>query len=316
MGLFSSLFGSGQPSDECKFETLRDDGVRAMQMGELPYAEKCLVAARALRSDSRVTALLAEVYLRQRRFEAALPLLEAYLRDEPNNLHALLLMAQAQGETGDYAGEQQTCERMKALQPDEPAVLYCCGEAEHGLGNDLAAIACLTQCLALKEDFAQARLLRARVLQDMGQHAEVLADAEALVALDPEEETYRMLHAQTCAALGRTDEAVADCEAVRAQNPFAQEAVLLLGALYEQATQWDKALALYDEAIDLQPDFAAAYKARGGVKHHLKDEAGAAEDLKQALTLAPEKAAEIDGSYTNVENEMNARYRQMNPYGF
>ena len=71
MGLFSSLFGSGQPSDECKFETLRDDGVRAMQMGELPYAEKCLVAARALRSDSRVTALLAEVYLRQRRFEAA-----------------------------------------------------------------------------------------------------------------------------------------------------------------------------------------------------------------------------------------------------
>ena len=225
-------------------------------------------------------------------------------------------MAQAQGETGDYAGEQQTCERMKALQPDEPAVLYCCGEAEHGLGNDLAAIACLTQCLALKEDFAQARLLRARVLQDMGQHAEVLADAEALVALDPEEETYRMLHAQTCAALGRTDEAVADCEAVRAQNPFAQEAVLLLGALYEQATQWDKALALYDEAIDLQPDFAAAYKARGGVKHHLKDEAGAAEDLKQALTLAPEKAAEIDGSYTNVENEMNARYRQMNPYGF
>ena len=150
----------------------------------------------------------------------------------------------------------------------------------------------------------------------MNTPAEVLADAEALVALDPEEETYHMLHAQTCAALGRTDEAVADCEAVRAQNPFAQEAVLLLGALYEQATQWDKALALYDEAIDLQPDFAAAYKARGGVKHHLKDEAGAAEDLKQALTLAPEKAAEIDGSYTNVENEMNARYRQMNPYGF
>ena len=36
----------------------------------------------------------------------------------------------------------------------------------------------------------------------------------------------------------------------------------------------------------------------------------------KALTLAPEKAAEIDGSYTNVENEMNARYRQMNPYGF
>ena len=43
---------------------------------------------------------------------------------------------------------------------------------------------------------------------------------------------------------------------------------------------------------------------------------GAADDLKRSLELAPEKAAELDGEYTNVENQMNARYRSMNPYGF
>lgn len=150
----------------------------------------------------------------------------------------------------------------------------------------------------------------------MGQWNEALADADELVRVDPENEEYLHLRAEAHAALGRTAEAQADLETLRALNPFNESAVLLLGALYEQTTHWDKALALYDEAIDLLPGFAAAYKARGGVKHHLKDDAGAADDLKRSLELAPEMSARLDGEYTNVENEMNAKYRSMNPYGF
>lgn len=94
---------------------------------------------------------------------------------------------------------------------------------------------------------------------------------------------------------------MADLKAVQALNPFSREAVLKLGSLYEQTAQWDKALAVYDEAINMQPKFAAAYKARGGVKNHLKDVAGAAEDLKRSLELEPELAKAVDGEYANVE---------------
>lgn len=178
------------------------------------------------------------------------------------------------------------------------------------------AIAHLTQCLALREDYVEAQYLRAEVLKGMGQWNEVLADAEALVKADGENEKFLLLRAEAYVALAKVDEAVADLKAVQSLNPFSDEAVLRLGSIYEQTSQWDKALALYDEAIELRPDFAAAYKARGGVKNHLKDAAGAAEDLKRSLELAPEKGKDLDGEYTNIENEINDRYKRMNPYQF
>lgn len=32
--------------------------------------------------------------------------------------------------------------------------------------------------------------------------------------------------------------------------------------------------------------------------------------------LTPDKGKSLDGEYTNIENEMNDRYKRMNPYGF
>lgn len=316
MGFFSSIFGTPTPSEAGKFDTLRDDGVRAMQMGELPYAEKCFKAALEIHADDKVSALLAEAYLRMRNYEAALPLLENLCSTNPDALELHLLLAQTQGELQLFAPQHDTCAAILALHPEEPRALYLAAEADFGLDNPIQAIARLTQSLTLRPDYHTARLLRARVLAAMEQWNEALADADELVRAEPENEDYLYLRAQALSALGRTAEAVADLEALRVLNPFNESAVLLLGALYEQTTRWDKALALYDEAIDLQPGFAAAYKARGGVKHHLKDEAGAAEDLKRSLELAPETSAQLDGQYTNVENEMNAKYRSMNPYGF
>ena len=316
MGFFSSIFGNHEVSEANKFDTLCDDGVRAMQMGELPYAEKCLKAALELQHDLKAVGFLAEVYLRMRKLHEALPLLREIHEADAENVDVALLLAQTYGELGDYAAERVISNEVIERQADEARALYLAAEADHGLADEFQAIAHLTQCLQLRPDYHAAQLLRAQVLAGMGQWAEVLADADELVKEDNENEEYLTLRAQALAAQGRTDEAAADLNGVLTLNPFNQDAVLKLGSLYEQTSRWDKALALYDEAIELQPDFAAAYKARGGVKHHLKDEAGAAEDLKHSLELAPEKAADLDGEYTNVENEMNARLRNMNPFGF
>ena len=317
MGIFSSIFGSGNKTPDNQYDILCDDGVRAMQMGEFPYAEKCLTAALEIKRELRIVGILAEVYLHMENYDKALPLLQEMVKSaEGDTLEVELLLAQTQGKTQAYAEEQTTCETVLAKHEGEPRALYLLAEAEHGQHNDFMAIAHLTQCLTKEPQYQQALLLRAEVLKAMGQWAEVKADVEALVGLDAENVGYLMLRAEAYAALGETDKAIADLQAVQSLNPFSQEAVLKLGSIYEQTSQWDKALALYDEAIALQPEFAAAYKARGGVKNHLKDVNGAAEDLKRSLELAPEKAKEVDGEYTNVENEMQERYKRMNPYGF
>jgi tetratricopeptide (TPR) repeat protein len=50
------------------------------------------------------------------------------------------------------------------------------------------------------------------------------------------------------------------------------------------------AIADYDQAIQLQPDFAVAYKNRGGVKSDLGDKQGAIADFNQAIQLEPDFA--------------------------
>ena len=50
---------------ERNFQTLRDDGVRAMHMGEFPFAQKCFDAALAIHTDDLQTlAYKAEVLFR------------------------------------------------------------------------------------------------------------------------------------------------------------------------------------------------------------------------------------------------------------
>ena len=316
MGFFSTLFGSSKPSENHQFDTLRDDGVRAMQMGEVKYAEKCFKAALQIKHDTQTVSYLAETYLRMQDFDNALPYLKEIAEAETDTFELRILLAQTQGELKQYQDELATCQLILSTDPNEPRALYLSAEAEHGLHDDLQAIVHLTQCLSLREDFQRALQLRAEILGSMGQWNEALTDIDALLKLNDDHEDFIILHAKACAYLGRTDEAQNNLIRVRELNPFNQEAILHLGSLYEQTGQRDKALTLYDEAIELLPQFAAAYKARGGVKHALKDDAGAAKDLKKALELDPEKAIELDGEYSTIENKMNNAYRNMNPYGF
>ena len=99
-------------------------------------------------------------------------------------------------------------------------------------------------------------------------------------------------------------------------NPFHREASLLLGTILAATERWSDALGMWNETIELQPDFAEAYRERGAVKYKLHNEKGAAEDLKKSLELQPDAASVIEGEFSNLENEMNARFKGMNPYGF
>lgn len=316
MGIFSSLFGTSAPSPNGKFDILRDDGLRAMQMGELPYAEKCFTAALEVKDDLRTASFLAEVYLRMDNCEKALPLLQRLAASPEGNVEVRLLLAQTLGKLRRYDEEKDVCQQLADENPGEPRALCLMAEAEFGSDDLIPAIAHLTQCLALREDYTQARFLRAKVLAKMQQFNDALADVDELLSHDAADVDWRLLRARIYLQLGRTDEGVADLREVLSQNPFCDEAILLLGQSYEQGEQWKEALAVYDEAIEQRDNFALAYKARGQVKFRLGDSKGASDDLKKALTLSPEVEASIDGEFTTIENELKQRYKSLNPYGF
>lgn len=325
MSLFHKLFGATPPDPaekaakeaERHFNTLRDDGVRAKNMGELKYAETCLAKALELRPDDLKTlSCLAEVQLLLQKPAEALPHLRRLHEAEPDNEQVHLLLASSELKTGDFEALRGTAAALCERYPDDPRPLYFAAEAAKTGGDVFGAIALLTQSLGKKEDYRAALLLRARILTEMGQPAEAVTDAAALVALEPDNEDFLLLRAECRAALQQTAEAEADYLHVRRLNPFSTEAALRLGTLYEKTGQLEKALDLYDEVLELRPDFAEAYKQRGGVKLKLHDTAGAEDDLRKSLELAPEAVAEINGNFSNIANEMQARYRAQNPFQF
>lgn len=325
MSILHKLFGTtpqdpakqAERDEERRFTTLRDDGLRARQMGELRYAETCLAKAHEMRpSDLPVRSYLAEVLLLLQKPAEALPHLRILHSEEPDNEKIHLLLASTQSQTADYDALRETAAELLARYPDDPRPHYFAAEAAKAAGDLFGAIAALTQSLTKQDDYRAARLLRARILADMGQHNEALADADALVTIEPDNEDFRLLRAACLAAAGRTDEAEADLQHVRQLNPFSNEATLRLAALYEATARTEEALALCDEAIELRPDFADALKLRGAIKLKLHDKAGAEEDMRKALEIVPAEVADISGSFTNIANEMQARYKAMNPYQF
>ncbi len=173
--------------------------------------------------------------------------------------------------------------------------------AAHRKGDELTAIANLTVALTQGES-RTARLLRAHILAGMGQWNEAAADAEAVLAHEPDTPDAALLLAATRSAQGQNLQATDTLLSLLKAHPDCRPAILMLGRLYLEEGRADLALALYDRAIADMPTFAEAYHARGGVKHRLHDEAGAAEDLRRALQLNPSLAQDFDGTYSLLDS--------------
>ena len=305
-----------KPSESNNYAILHDDGIRAMKMGEVRYAEKCFAQALALQDDLQMVKLLAEARIRLQDFEGALPLLERVAEAEPENADVYLILAQTYGILGQYEKMEDVANQLLGSYPENPHVLYLYGEACHYLGENSPAITYLSKALELQPRYSAPRLLRAQIFVSKSEYNKALEDANVLTELDAENEDFLLLKADALAGNGQAEAAEAAYESLLALNPFCQEGVLHCADFYRRTARYEKALQVCNEAIELEPDFALAYRLRSDIKKDMNDEEGAAEDLRKSLDLQPEEGASADGEFTTVENKMAERYRNMNPYGF
>lgn len=305
-----------KPSESNNYAILHDDGIRAMKMGEVRYAEKCFSQALALQDDLQMVKLLAEAKIRLQDFEGAQPLLERVAEAEPENADVYFILAQTYGILGQYEKMEDVANQLFGSYPENPHVLYLYGEACHYLGENSPAITYLSKALELQPRYSAPRLLRAQIFLSEAEYNKALEDANVLTELDAENEDFLLLKADALAGNGQAEAAEAAYESLLALNPFCQEGVLHCADFYRSTAHYEKALQVCNEAIELEPGFALAYKLRSDIKKDMKDEAGAAEDLRKSLELQPTKSTSAEGEFTSVENKMAERYRDMNPYGF
>lgn len=308
MGIFSSLFGGNKKTEDDKeknFDILKYDGIRAMRIGKLTYAIKCLEEATAIQEDLETMQHLVNVYIRVNQMDDARRLMNRMTElapDQPLVFQSLASLCYMQE---DYAGMNEACQKALALDDQNANHYFLSAKAAVGLKNGIQAIAMLTKAIMLNETFTEAYQMRAEILWAMRQAKDASEDIEKLLEMNPEDENALLLKGEILAVGGEEEQAMGLIDQVLALNPFCEKAYLLKGNYFLAQKEFDKAIEVYNEALEINPNFAQAYHERGRVKLAKGDKAGSMEDMKKAIELAPENGANITGEYNNYEQQKN-----------
>lgn len=307
MGFFKSFFSGKKENPESEkqklaqknFEIFKYDGMRAQRMGRPDYAIKCFTEALSLQEDFETMGYLAQVYIQTNQLAEGRKILEKMGSKEKEHVDTFLTLANVCFMLEDYPAMAHAAQQAIRIEEGNAMAHYLLGKADNGQGNGIMSIAHLTKAIVLKEDFTEARLLRAEALDKMHQYKEAMEDIEAVLAQNPDEESALILRGKIKEETGAPEEAEADYQHVIEKNPFQEQAFLYLGKLYIGQNKLTEAIAVFNEAVELNPDFAQAYHERGRAKLLNGDKDGSLEDMKKALELNPKDAEALSGQFNN-----------------
>lgn len=289
-----------QKNDQKNFEIFKYDGLRAQRMGRPDYAVKCFIEALAIKEEFETMGYLSQLYIQMGETAKARELLEKMAAMEPDVTSIFLTLANVCFIQEDYQAMEEAANKAIAIEEGNAVAHYLLGKARKGQDDDLMTIAHLTKAITLKDDFIEARLLRAEALMNLKQYKDMMEDIDAVLAQNPEEETAMLLRGKVKEADGKDEEAEEDYKLVTEINPFNEQAYLYLGQLYINQKKLTEAIGLFDEAIELNPNFAEAYKERGRAKLLNGDKDGSVEDMKKSLELNPKEEAGLNGEFKNL----------------
>ena len=108
-----------------------------------------------------------------------------------NRPHLHFLLANVCYLQEDYQAMADAAQKAIEIEGNAMAY-YLLGRAKQGMDDGIMSIAHLTKAIVLKDDFTEARLLRAEALIKMQQYKEATEDINA-ISQDPDEETALLL---------------------------------------------------------------------------------------------------------------------------
>ncbi len=340
MGFFKSLLGfedTPEQKNEKDFETLKVDGMKAMNIRKTDYAIACFQRALEIHEDAEVRSCLAKAYLNSGEALLAKDQLETLVSTQRENPDEWIAMAHVQYVLKEWSGMEESAQKALSLQGGDPEALFLLATAQKEQNNLIMAVASLTQLLCKQPDNLSSLRLRAEVFMLMGdwKNAEEDIDHYLEIAGNREEvlppltsgccqapimesddlEDLQLMKAEVQANSGRSDEACALLKTILENDPFCQKGYLDLCQLLLKTNQPEEALRVMDDALENMPEFAEGFKMRGAVKLVMGDKEGSMEDLKAAVAIAPDTLNSIDGTYDNINDVVEKNQQSINPFG-
>ncbi len=173
-------------------------------------------------------------------------------------------------------------EKILALVPDSPDVLYQLGLTNFRAGRSAEAIEVLNRAADRRRDFWQAYYLRGAVFLSLGGAQEAESDFKTALDLAPEADLAREALIELYLDQNRPDDALAHIENEIAARPSDPRSYLRLADAHRLARRTADAIESVGKALEKDPDFPDAYLRLGEL---WLDEA-----VERGDTVAAEKA--------------------------
>lgn len=292
MGFFKSLFTGKEETEEEKqeqqkqnqFDVFKYDGIQAQRIGKIDYALECFRRALDLQDDTETRIIYANTLIANDDLEAGAEQLEKVREKNPENISVLLTLADLYFQLEQYEQMETLCNAALQVDDSVAATHYLLAKMYKAKGDMINAVAQCTLAITKQQDapYADAYYLRAQLLMEMQQYTEAEADVDAVLQLDEENDEYLMLKGECCEALQKPEEAKECYLKVKELNPYITKAYIRLGAILMAEGKKDEAAKIVEEG----------------------------------LQLAPEELKNVNGEYSNVEQEMRDAYKAMDPLGF
>ena len=291
MGFFKTLFTGKEETEEEKqeqmaknqFDVFKYDGIQAQRIGKMDYALECYKRALAIQDDTETRVIYANALMSMDNLEAAVEQLEIVREKNPENMDVLLTLADLYFQLEQYDQMEALCNAALQVNDTVAATHYLLAKMYKAKGDMINAVAQCTLAISKREEpYAEAYYLRAQLLMEMQQYTEAEADVDVILPLDNENDEYLMLKGECCEALQKPEEAKEYYLKVKELNPYITKAYIRLGAILMAQGQKEEAAKIVEEG----------------------------------LQLAPEELKNVNGEYSNVEQEMRDAYKAMDPLGF
>lgn len=218
-----------------------------------------------------------------RRWEDARLALDTILEKEPQNLDALLLLAEINSNKGAFSAALEVYNQALELQPQEPSLYLHIAEIHAKIGQLEEAIRTLQQAVTLIGDTPDLMSQIAALYEEQGMMESACEHLNFALESDPAHETSRLQRARLHTKLAHRKEAYHDWQTLLQYNPTCYEAHFGIGWLKENDHLYSEAFHAYEQALQATIPAEAWLIAHGRVAAKIGQTDIAHQSLKRVL---------------------------------
>jgi Tfp pilus assembly protein PilF len=154
---------------------------------------------------------------------------------------------------GDYRSASESFKAALTLQPEDPGLLYNLGQCHDHLGQSGRAEHYYNECLLRSRNHAACRQALAELLVREGRWSEAVRMVEDWLAREPKLASAYALDGWLWHRAGDLPRAQARLQQALQLDPHDVRALTELGLVYESLQRPDRAVALYEHALERAP---------------------------------------------------------------